>query len=135
MPKKGYTQSPEHVAAKAAAVSKALKGKKQSPQHVAARQAGMARVRAATVRVSRNDAAMLEVLRAHLRKVADAHEAIANDSNVQSDQHWGIGGTRFNTEEAFIAFQALGRAHADLNKFGNLWLDGEDVLLAKLSQQ
>jgi hypothetical protein len=119
MTKKGEKQPAEIVAARAAAVSKALKGKPQSPEHIAARFEGLAKVRAATVRVSRNDAAMLEVARqffTELRTCSVTHRNLKDGVSFE---------VRFEEIDGFESRYALACA----------WLDGEDVLLAKLAQE
>lgn len=126
MPKKGQSLSPEHLAALSAGRTKALKGKKQSPEHVKARFDGLARVRAATVRVSRNDAAMLEIARQLIGSMNEA--AILDKEILRANPMDPSNNSLF--ERSSKADSRVQTLHA----IGAAWLDGEDVLLAKLSQ-
>ncbi|PDS75462.1 hypothetical protein [Rhizobium sp. L43] len=134
MAKKGEKLTPEHRAALDAGRSKALKGRKQSPEHVAARFEGMARVRAATVRVSRNDAAMLEVLRKFWTTYCYVRsEASSRGNSVSfsiSEQ-----GTVSNFAAVLTRNNILSNELASFTNLTDAWLDGQDVLLAKLAQE
>jgi hypothetical protein len=113
MPKKGEKLPQAHRAA----VSAALKGRKQSPEHVKARFDGLAKVRAATVRVSKNDAAMLEIARQYFNALGTKR--------------------RLDAESPFLdnaAQSVVNQQIQQLGTIGILWTDGEDVRLAKLSQ-
>ena len=105
---KGYKHSPEAIEK----IRQARLGKKQTPETIAARNAW----RKETVRVSRNDAAMLEIARQYFeigRQIGEIDDPYGDDS--------GLVGlcTRTNL--------LTGLAYA--------WLDGEEILIAKLAQQ
>lgn len=139
MPKKGEKLPPAHRAA----VSAALKGRKQSPEHVKARFDGLAKVRAATVRVSKNDAAYLQVARqCHDRILAlrDERASIAKDLqeafNTKSTRDDAANLVLINSLAA-RAYDAEAGVDNQLKLFNQLqqaWADGENVMLAKLSR-
>lgn len=107
------------------------KGKKrgpQSPEQIekakAARAASVEKRNRTTVRVSRNDAAMLEISRQYFESLRTLVALIPASGPVSPD-------------EAMAHVEEIDRCSErteELRKIAEQWLDGEDVLLAKLSQ-
>lgn len=112
------------------------KGKKRGPQSPAqiekmkAARAVAFEERKKTVRVSRNDAAMLEVLRTVGSRKRELKTEIEAMRIFNPDGSSGIPGPASRH-----LFRELEEKSQSLDAIFSAWLDGEDVLLAKLAQQ